>query len=214
MEVIHTWRQKWLKMLRARYGETHLDFDLHDCLYVTLHGVRRNTKENCRKLSLGREALVRCEILERAIIQAQGRSKTTKRGNLVQTLGGKGNAYKWRWLRRPWLWERHSRRDSCTHSMAGNGTGRNGGKHRKQVVLENGASSTAPPTFRVSSFIYSWTVLWGSALLIACRRNNFGFFFLNNWSSLFHRKSELGGTFLTIIYGLFLFFFLFIYFKK
>jgi hypothetical protein len=37
-------------MLRARYGETHLDFDLHDCPYVTFQGVHRNTKENCRKL--------------------------------------------------------------------------------------------------------------------------------------------------------------------
>jgi hypothetical protein len=80
-------------MFRARYGETHLDFDLHNCPYVTLHSMRRNTKENRRKLPSGREALVRCEILEQAMIQAQGRSETTKRGNLVQTSGGKGNAY-------------------------------------------------------------------------------------------------------------------------
>jgi hypothetical protein len=80
-------------MLRARYGETHLDFDLHDCPYFTLHSVRRNTKENCRKLPSGKEALVRCEILEHAMIQAQGRSETTKRENLVQTSSGKGNAY-------------------------------------------------------------------------------------------------------------------------
>jgi hypothetical protein len=43
--------------------------------------------------------------------------------------------------------------------MAGNGTGRNGGKHSKQVVLGNDASSMAPPTFRLSGFIYSWIVL-------------------------------------------------------
>ena len=39
--------------------------------------------------------------------------------------------------------------------MAGNGMGKNGGKHRKQVFLGNGASSTVPPTFRVLDFVYS-----------------------------------------------------------
>ena len=37
--------------------------------------------------------------------------------------------------------------------------GENGGKHIKEVFLENFASFTAPPTFRVSGFVYLWMVL-------------------------------------------------------
>jgi hypothetical protein len=44
--------------------------------------------------------------------------------------------------------------------MAGNGIGKDGGKHsKKQVLGGNGASSTAPPTFRFFGFVYSWSAL-------------------------------------------------------
>jgi hypothetical protein len=79
MEVTHKWRQKWSKMLRARYGETHLDFDLHDCPHDSRHGERHNTKENCRKVPSGKEAVVKCEILQRPMIQAQGKRNHKER---------------------------------------------------------------------------------------------------------------------------------------
>ena len=66
-------------MPRIRYGEAHLDFDLYDCSYDSRHGKRCNTKENCRKVSLEKEAVVKCEILQRAMIQAQGKQNHEER---------------------------------------------------------------------------------------------------------------------------------------
>jgi hypothetical protein len=66
-------------MLRARYGETHLDFDLHDCPHDSHHGERRNTKENRRKVPSGREAVVKSDILQCAMIQAQGKRNQKER---------------------------------------------------------------------------------------------------------------------------------------
>jgi len=37
--------------------------------------------------------------------------------------------------------------------------GENGGKHIKKVFMGNFDSCTAPPTFRVSVFVYLWIVL-------------------------------------------------------
>ena len=67
------------KMMRAKYGETHLDFDLHECLYDSHHNKRRNTIENRRKVPSGREAVIKCEILQNAIIQAQGKRNHKER---------------------------------------------------------------------------------------------------------------------------------------
>ena len=61
------------EMMRAKHVETHLNFDLHNCLYDSCHGERRNTKENYRKVPLEREAIIKCEILQSAMIQTQGK---------------------------------------------------------------------------------------------------------------------------------------------
>jgi hypothetical protein len=79
-------------MLRAWYGETHLQFDLHAYPYVSLHALRRNSKQNHIKLPSGRAPLVRCEILQRTMTKTEGRCVTMNKENLVQTLARKGNA--------------------------------------------------------------------------------------------------------------------------
>ena len=67
------------EMMRAKYGETHLDFDLHDYLYDSHHSEHYNTKENCRKVPSGREAVIKCEILQSVMIQAQGKRNHKER---------------------------------------------------------------------------------------------------------------------------------------
>ena len=69
-------------------------------------------------------------------------SETTKREKLVQPSGGNGSAG-----------------DSVENGipsdpMADNGLPKNGGKHNKQIILRKGASSSAPPTFRMIDLVY------------------------------------------------------------
>ena len=67
------------KMMRAKHVEIHLNFDLHDYPYNSRHDERCNTKENCRKVPSGREAVIKCEILQSAMIQAQGKRNHEER---------------------------------------------------------------------------------------------------------------------------------------
>ena len=60
------------EMMRVKHVGTHLNVDLHDCPYDKSFGERRNIKENRRKVPSGREAIIKCEIIQSAMIQAQG----------------------------------------------------------------------------------------------------------------------------------------------
>ena len=61
------------EMMRAKHVEIHLNFDLHDCPYDSRHGEHHNTKENCRKVPSEKKAVIKCEILQSVMIQAQGK---------------------------------------------------------------------------------------------------------------------------------------------
>ena len=157
------------EMMRAKHVGTHLNVDLHNCLYDRSFSKRHNTKENHRKVPSRREAVIKCEILQSAMIQAQGKWNHEEREPSLDVGRKEKCIVGCRWQRWPCLQEWHSQQDP----MAGNGMGKNGGKYNKQVFLGNGASSIAPPIFRVSNFVYSWSVLWRNAFLIASRHNNF-----------------------------------------
>ena len=57
------------EIARAKHVRIYLKFDLHDCPYDSRHGERHNTKENCTKVLSRREAVIKCEILQSAMIQ-------------------------------------------------------------------------------------------------------------------------------------------------
>ena len=68
-----------LKCLISTLESLLMDFDLHDSPYNSCHGKHRNTKENYRKVPSRREAIIKFEILQNTMIQAQGKQNHEKR---------------------------------------------------------------------------------------------------------------------------------------
>ena len=72
------------EIARAKHVQTHLKFDLLHCPYESRHG------ERCKKVPSGREAVIKCEILQSAMIQGQGKRNHKEREH-SQGVGRKKN---------------------------------------------------------------------------------------------------------------------------